>query len=315
MPDVKRLLLLAAVLLPSALAALAAGSVETQPVPGTRVALAPPPGFVASDRFPGFVHKESHAAIAVNEIPAPFAQVMAGLAAGGLKTRDIVLLGQEPIAIDGIEGRLLHLSQNAYGVRHLKWVGVFGDERHTTMITASFPAEAAARFSEPLREAVAAARIVSEPPQPEEAAGALFDLVPAEGLKAARRLGNKLVLTASGEFPAPQSTDPILVAGASPARGLVIQNRRDFAIARTLAITGLKEIRITRTRTVSIGGLEGVEVVAKALDRATGERMIVCQTLLFGRTELFLMQGIARDAERGTYLPAFRKTMESFRLR
>jgi hypothetical protein len=299
----------------AAAAASPAAAGEARAVPGTRVALAPPPGFVESDRFPGFVHRETNAAIVVNEIPAAFEQTMAGLTAGGLKTRDIVLLHQEPITVGGIGGRLLHLSQNAYGVRHLKWVSLFGDERHTTMITASFPADAEARFSAPLREAVASAQVVSAPPPPEESAGARFDLAPAGGLKAARRLGSKLVLTAGGEFPAANPSDPILVAGASPTRGLVIQNRRDFAIARALSIASLKEIRITRTRPVEIGGLEGFEVVARGVDRPTGERMIVCQTLLFGRTDYFLMQGIARDAERGTYLPAFRQTMASFKLR
>lgn len=296
-------------------AALTAAAGDARVVPGTRVALAPPPQFVESDRFPGFVHRETNASIVVNEIPAAFEQTMAGLTAGGLKTRDIVLLRREPIAVGGLSGLLLHLSQNAYGVRYLKWVSVFGDERHTTMITASFPADAEARFSAPLREAVASAQVVSAPPPPEESAGALFDLAPAEGLKTARRLGSKLVMTSGGEFPAAKPTDPILVAGASTTRGLVVQNRRDFAIARALAIASLKEIRITKTRPVSIGGLEGFEVLAKALDRATGESMIVCQTLLFGRTDYFLMQGIARDADRGTYLPAFRKTMASFRLR
>jgi hypothetical protein len=285
------------------------------PVPGTRVSIVPPEGFQAAERFPGFIQKETNASIMVTEVPGPFAQVAAGLTAAGLKSRDMVLIQKEPMRVGELDGFLVQVSQNAYGVRYLKWISVFGDERHTTMITASFPAELEPRLSGPLRQAVAAARVVSAPPAPQDPSGFTFELTPAEGLKAARRMGNSLILTRDGSYPAASPADPLMVAGASASQGLAIQNKRDFATARALSVASLKGIRIKETLPVTIAGLGGFEIRGRGIDKNSGEKMFFCQTMLFGPADYYLMLGLCRGAEQEKYLPVFRETANSFRLR
>jgi hypothetical protein len=297
------------------LPAIAADAGEVVAVPGTRVGLVPPEGFQKADRFPGFTQAETNASIMVTEIPGPFSQVSAGFTPGGLKSRDMVLLKKEPITVNGQPGILLHVSQNAYGVRYLKWITIIGDERHTIMITASFPAELEKRLSEPLRSAVATPQVLADPPAQQDPVGFTFELTPAEGLQVARRMGNNLLLTRDGEFPARNPTDPILVAGASASQGLAIQNKRDFATARALSISTLKSLHIKETTPVTIAGLNGYEILARGIDKQTGEKMFVCQTMLFGNTDYYLIQGLARSAEQGAYLPVFRETMKSFKLK
>jgi hypothetical protein len=295
------------------LAAGTALAADVVPVPGTRVGLVPPEGFRKAERFAGFLKKKPNASIMVNEIPGPFTDVAARLSANGLKTHDMVLLGKESLAIGGFPGLLLHLSQNVYGVRHLKWIAVFGDERHTTMITATFPADSEQALSEPLRSAVADARVLSEPPADEDTAGLTFKIDAPAGLKIARRVGNTLILTPDGGLPDPDSTDPLLVVGASATQGMFIQNKRDFATARVLSITSLKEIHILQMTPAAFPGFDGFEILAQGVDRKTGERMLVCQTMLFEKKDYYLMQGLARSREKEVYLPLFRETMRSFK--
>jgi hypothetical protein len=61
-------------------------------VTGTSVALAPPPGFEPSSRFPGFERADLQSSVMVTEIPGPFAEVTSGLTAAALATR----LGTRP---------------------------------------------------------------------------------------------------------------------------------------------------------------------------------------------------------------------------
>jgi hypothetical protein len=55
-------------------------------VTGTSVALAPPPGFEPSNRFPGFERADLQSAVMVTEIPGPVADVSRGMTAAGLAT-------------------------------------------------------------------------------------------------------------------------------------------------------------------------------------------------------------------------------------
>ena len=59
------------------LAIAAVGNAEfVKPIKGTRVIITAPSGFVAFDRFPGYVSEETGSSVMVSELPAPFAEVL-----------------------------------------------------------------------------------------------------------------------------------------------------------------------------------------------------------------------------------------------
>src|SRR5262245_52467297 len=60
---------------------------QTIRITGTSVAIAPPPGFEPSSRFPGFERADLQSSVMVTEIPGPVADVSRGMTAAGLATR------------------------------------------------------------------------------------------------------------------------------------------------------------------------------------------------------------------------------------
>src|SRR5215203_3606885 len=91
-------------------------------VAGTSVALAPPPGFVPSSRFPGFERADLQSSVMVTEIPGPVADVSRGMTADGLATRGMTLISSTRQLVDGRQALLLKVSQAAGGMTVHKWM-------------------------------------------------------------------------------------------------------------------------------------------------------------------------------------------------
>jgi len=77
-----------------ALLAIAVGSAwpagagsEVIAIPGTKVSIEPPPGFVLASQFPGVQNAELASSIMINELPFPWRGVTAGFTAEGLISR------------------------------------------------------------------------------------------------------------------------------------------------------------------------------------------------------------------------------------
>ena len=106
-------------------------------VTGTSVALAPPVGFVASDRFPGFERADLQSSVMVTEIPGPVADVSRGMTAGSLATLGGMTLisSTKTSSSNGRQALLLKVSSQPAGRMTVhKWVLVSGDARTSVMI-------------------------------------------------------------------------------------------------------------------------------------------------------------------------------------
>jgi hypothetical protein len=110
-------------------------------VTGTSVALAPPPGFEPSSRFPGFERADLQSSVMVTEIPGPVADVSRGMTAAVLATRGMTLISSSTQLVDGKRALLLKVSQPAGGMTVHKWMIVSGDANTTVMIVGMFPKE------------------------------------------------------------------------------------------------------------------------------------------------------------------------------
>lgn len=64
-------------------------------VPGTKCSIIPPVGFVATNAFSGFQSPETGASIMINELPAPYQQLVDEFTADALKTRGMMLISRQ----------------------------------------------------------------------------------------------------------------------------------------------------------------------------------------------------------------------------
>ncbi len=182
-------------------------------VPGTGVSLAPPPGFVPSQRFPGFQHEAKGASIMVTEVPGPAAQMQQGMTREVLASRGMTLLRSQTVKIGGSDALLVHASQSAAGKDFLKWMLIAGDAKRTVMIVGTFP-KAATELSLPLKRALLSASwSAAAKPAPYE--GLAFRVDPTVRLKLAGRVGNTLVFSESGIMGPGDTEQAVLVMGSS----------------------------------------------------------------------------------------------------
>jgi hypothetical protein len=285
---------------------------QPQPVKGTHIVVTAPPGFVAADRFAGFMSEETGASIMVSELPAPFGEVTKGFTAEGFKKQGMTHLGQEKASFGNYTGLLLSAAQSAGDVDFLKWLAVFGDDKTTYLVTATFPKEARADLSEVMKKAVLDARVSIAAVDPFDALS--FRVSPVDDMKIAKVMGKSILLSKGGVFPAKNTEIPIFVVAPSTSTGLAIADKKAFAEARLQQVATLKEVRVKTTEPITVAGFNGFESTAAAFHTASGVKMLVYQTVLFDAEGYYLFQGIATESEGKSHLPTFKQITRSFRM-
>ncbi len=199
-------------------------------------------------------------------------------APGVRETQGMTLLSEEKTSFGELQGGLYSASQAAQGIEFSKWMAIFGDATNTYIVTAAFPKVHAGELSEKLKAAVHSAKVSGAAVDPLEAVP--FRVKPAGSMKLAKVIGNMLLFTNNGVFPARGVENPLFVAAASLTQSIAISHHKQFAEARLLQVQALKEITPKETNPFEVAGLKGFESTADALDAGTGEKAVLYQAIL-----------------------------------
>ena len=277
--------------------------------PAAGVKLVRPDGFDNAESFHGFQQQSTQSSVMVTLIPGPFSQTTRGFTAKQMKTRGMTLANKQNITIDGIPGMLLSVSQSAYGTRFSKWIVVFGNDKETRMITATFPKSDEAKLSSQLKKVVLSTRL-DNTPSPVPGADVGFAIVASAKLKLTRGIGKMLVFTKDGVIPAKSPADPIFIAAPSLSDS-PNSNERQFAIDRLHQTAHTKINSVTFNNEITIDGLDGYEIVAVAEDVDSGTPLTVYQVILFDDASYILMQGLVGSNIADEYLPEFKAMARS----
>lgn len=295
-----------------AVAAPGMAGAQRQAVTGTRVTLEPPEGFAPAARFTGFGREAARASIAVTELVAPFSVIAGRLTPEAFAAQGMAVRTYDTVAVEGASARLLSLTQNATGGPYGKWVLVFGDERATVLVTATYPADAEASLGEPMKQAVLSARRSRETPaDPLEGIG--FTVDPGTRLRIASRMGNNLSLNETGSLPMEDKGAPFLVIGQSVAEVDLgdleaFARRRVANVGSTLQVTG-----ITGGGPVTIGGAAGYELFADARAAEGGAAVKVYQVVLPEGSHYLLLMGFVGAERAAEFIPEFQSIARTLR--
>ncbi|MFC1825638.1 DUF4124 domain-containing protein [Thermodesulfobacteriota bacterium] len=281
-------------------------------IPGTKVTLIPPPEFSKADRFPGFFLREADSSIMVTEMPGPYNEITKGYNKIDLSTRGMSLIEKKNVTVCGKNGLLLNITQTAHKKLYQKWIIVFGNKNETFLVTATFPQELRDQLSNALRSSILSTRCSSDTGK-SFFEGLTFSISASPKMKFAKRMGNNITMTKDGSFPAKNETDPFLIAGASISEGLVVDNKKSFAIKRVQHIASLKNIEIEDIKSITIDNLFGYEITARGTDKNHGGTNYAYQVILFGKTDYYMIFGIVTADEKADYFPTFRQIAKTFK--
>ncbi len=279
-------------------------------VPGTKIRMIKPEGFEVADQFTGFGKREDQASIMITELPGPFPEITEGFNEEGLVAQGMTLLQREELKLNDVSALLLHVDQNLVGTTFSRWITVFGDEKATVMVNATYPKDLEKRYSEPLREAVLSVRWERDL-QVDPFADLPFEIDVAEPLQYAHRVSNMLLYTEGGEFPLEEPTGPFFVVGSAISNVDVV-DQKEFSERRIKSTVSVLELEIDSSEPIIVDELSGQEIVAKAIDATTDQPMVLYQVIFFQDKTYFIMQGLVTAEASERFLPMFQKAARNF---
>ena len=281
-------------------------------VAGTRVSLKPPSGFTASPQFSGYWLESHDSSLIVTEFPGSFREVSSGFSSPAeLAARGLSLLSKQEIEISGLRGELLQVKQASSSTDYLKWIVVFGDDKESVMIAATFPKKHENELSQKMRMSILTATW-NRGQKVSLTEGLNFTFTEIGELKLAKRIANSLLFTKGGIFPSKAIDDPLFLIAQSIGK-IEANDLEQFAVSRISQTASVSHVEIEQSDKVTVDNLSGLEIVAKGKDIDSGQAMVIYQMILFENQRYYIMQGLISGAQRQNYLPAFKEMARLFK--
>ena len=284
-------------------------------LPGTRVRMAPPPGFIPTVRFSGFQDTRSIAAIRVVELPIPFADAAREFTPQALAGRgQLELRSSSPLRVGGHPGVLLLTRGAAGGMRFEKQILAFGHDSGTVLITADYPDTSVARLREPIRRSVLSADRSGTGPVDVVIMDLPFEVTEAPGLKRVGRITNTVVFSESGIFPGQSRGEAVATVGVSlqPAD---LGDLAAFSRNRLQQMPYMSDFSVRSGAPVEIGGRAAYELVAGARETRRDVAMVVYQVVIPDGNAYTLFQAQVGADRADQFLPRVREMARSLRFR
>jgi len=297
------------------LAAPSASFASPQQAPNSRVVLDLPPEYVPSPLFSGFQNETTGASYVILEAPAAEYDKMAqGFTADELAKRGIknVEKGSLPRSDAHIYMRAKQKSEaGAYG----KFFVLFRSADQTVLVSVNVPQHALADGSvkvEDIEKVLSTAKTTEKP-----AVRDLFSLSYLGPFKEAGRIvGTSKVYTLDGRLEperAGETRSAFMVAPSIDKRAIAEPEKQ--AVALLGSLPGFKDFKPGKPRAIRIGGLDGIEVEAEAVDADDGRPIHLYQAMLFGAGGgYFRLIGIATPKDTPAIALEFPKIAHSFSL-
>jgi hypothetical protein len=314
-----------------ALAVLATPVQATDPIfpLGSRIGLVPPTGMVASDSFDGFADPNKDAAILISVLPASaYAQIEKTLDTEVLKRQGVKLEKREPITLSIGKGFLLIGRQVTDKAHYRKWLLVATADDLTALVTVQAPQEDNVYSDTVVRAALATLSVRAKVPEAEELGLLPFAVGDLAGFHIDAVLrGRALMLSEPhGENPQDSTQDgpkeaaegnlnSRLLIAAVPGGPSDPNDHANFARLSFNEIGGIRDVHVTMSEPLRIGGQSGYQIMAEAKDVRTGADLMVVQWLRFGGGGFLQMIGVARADSWTSVLARLRTVRDSVELK
>lgn len=282
-------------------------------IPGTRVSLVRPEGFIKSHRLSGMISLNGDVTIQVQELPRPFAEARATYDQKGFEAMGNVPVAHQAVEVDGRTGDLVLAVRQDGGREFAVWFLMFGDEESTVLVRATAPKERAETIHEVMLATLKSTRwdpnLEFDPYE-----GLPFAMPGDHRLKVAKRLGVNLTFTRDGDSPVKTREDPIFVAAY--VEGAVAEPDREGFCQAQLGVTALvTEIDVRGSGPIELDGLDGCEAVGYAKDPESEKWLVLYEAALFDITGYYSFSGRVGTSLQYRFLTSFGELTRSFRRR
>ena len=299
--------------LPICVALLALGAAplraaEATYPPGSRIGLVPPSGMVTSQSFFGYEDASNSVAVVLVALPVEaYGDLDKSVNAEALKRQGVTLETREAMPLATGKAFLVIGRQDIEKTKVRKWILVAASPALTALVTVQVPEAAKNVYTDAaIRAALATLAIRTTVPAEEQ-----LGLLPFKvGELASFRIGGVIpgravmLSDAPADAPGPPGTtvEPHIFVAVGPGGPAQNSEREAFARDVFATIPNIKDVRITTSELLRIGGQQGHQILATARDGAGSTALTVVQWLRYGGGAYLQIVGIARtEAWTGAY--------------
>jgi hypothetical protein len=264
----------------------------------SRLGLVPPPGFQTARSFMGFEDPGNNAFIRLITLPAQaFGEIERTLTSEAVSKQGMTIEKREPFPLrsgNGILNAMLVVSRQTTPTGPIqKWLLIAAVEAGTAMVTFEQPAKTPPPYTETaIRASLASLAMRDEIPANEQLAIVPFKLGDTAGLRLVRVVPGVAAQFTDGPKDTFDATDQAHLIIAAAAGSPQTADRDQFARNAMRDLPPFKDVRITSSEPMRIGGQPGYEVRANGKDQS-GTDMEIVQWLRFGTGAYLRILGFA----------------------
>jgi hypothetical protein len=249
-----------------------------------------------SKGFVGFedVAKDSAILIAAQP-PAAFPEIEKSLATDSLKKTGIAVDNREEMKFDFGKGILVTGKQTADKTRYRKWLLIVQGNDLTALVNVQVPEQETAYPDAAIRAALATLAVRTTIPDAEKLSLLPFTLSDLAGFHIENVLPGRAVMLVDTPDGVPTDNfDARMFVAAFDGGPAEKDDHGQFARMTFGQIVGIKDVQITMSEPLRIGGQSGFQTTAQAKDMKTGDDIMVAQWLRFGTGGFMQMIGMAK---------------------
>jgi hypothetical protein len=284
---------------------------------GSRVGLVPPAGMTVSKAFLGFedVVKDSAILIAAQP-PAAYPEIEKSLETDVLKKNGITVDSREEMTFDFGKGTLVIGKQTADKTRYRKWLLNVQTKDLTALVNVQIPEQETAYPDATIRAALATLAVRPTIPDAEKLSMLPFTLADLAGFHVENVLPGRAVMLIDTPDGVPTDKfDARMFVAAFDGGPAENDDRGQFARMTFGQIVGIKDVQLTMSEPLRIGGQSGFQTTAQARDIKTGDDIMVAQWLRFGTGGFMQMIGMAKANAWPAALTRLRAVRDGIQLR
>lgn len=278
---------------------------------GSHIGFVPPPGFVASKRFPGFENPGTESSIVIATLPPQaYADLETSITTEALKKQGITEDKRETLTL--AKGRAVFVMGNEQenGQKFRKWMLLGQLPEGVALVAVLVPEAALKMYSDDvIRASLSTLAVRAVVPLDEQIALMPFKLNDLSGLRPIRVLGNAgVVLTEGGSDSPALGTQPMFAVTVGQGGPEQASDRANFARNLFRGLGDVKDLQIISGDMLRLGrgNLPTHELQAEAKEIFTDTPMKLVQWVRFGSGTHIRMIGIARADQWSAAFPHFR---------
>jgi hypothetical protein len=303
------------------LGAFPAPAAEPSYPPGSRIGLSPPAGLVPSKTFFGYEDPNNSVAMMLVALPPQaYADLDASVTADALKRQGVTMESREALALPSGKAFLVVGRQEVDNTKIRKWILVASSPALTGFVTVQMPEAAMALYPDAaIRASLATLAFRAAVPVDEQLGLLPFKVGDFSGFRIAGVIPGRAVMLSDAPAGAPGSPDSTneahIFAAIAPGGPAQSADRDTFAREVLATLPNMREIRVTTSEPLRMGGQQGHQILADAKDATGTSPLTVVQWLRFGGGGYMQIVGIARtDGWKDAY-PRFRSVRDGIEAR